>query len=57
MISLSYKSNTRPHITGDNHGTRNLAEIFTTIRYPHQSNESISLTLLDFLEQAGMMEQ
>ena len=38
-------------------GTRNLAEIFTTIRYPRQSNESISRALLQFLDQAGMMEQ
>lgn len=38
-------------------GTRNLAEIFTKIRYPRQSNKDISRTLLAFLEQAGMMEQ
>ena len=37
-------------------GARNLAEIFTKIRYPRESNESISKALLEFLEQAGMME-
>jgi len=35
-------------------GTRNLAEIFTRIRYPRESNESISRALKDFLTQAGM---
>lgn len=36
-------------------GTRNLAEIFTKIRYPRKDNEAISKALLDFVEQAGMM--
>lgn len=38
-------------------GTRNLAEIFTRIRYPHKANVEISRALLQFLHQAGMMEQ
>ncbi len=38
-------------------GTRNLAELFTKIRYPHKNNVAISQALLDFVEQAGMMEQ
>ena len=38
-------------------GTRNLAEIFTKIRYPKKDNVAISQALLDFVEQAGMMEQ
>lgn len=36
-------------------GTRNLAEIFTKIRYPKKDNIAISQSLLDFIEQAGMM--
>ena len=35
-------------------GTRNLAEIFTKIRYPRESNEAISKALKEFLAQAGM---
>ncbi len=38
-------------------GTRNLAEIFTKIRYPKKDNVAISQALLDFVTQAGMMEQ
>lgn len=38
-------------------GTRNLAEIFTKIRYPKKDNVSISKALLEFVEQAGMMNQ
>lgn len=38
-------------------GTRNLAEIFTKIRYPKKDNVAISNALLEFVEQAGMMEQ
>ena len=36
-------------------GTRNLAEIFTKIRYPRKDNEAISAALKEFCEQAGMM--
>ena len=36
-------------------GTRNLAEIFTKIRYPKKDNVEISRALLEFVEQAGMM--
>jgi len=36
-------------------GTRNLAEIFTKIRYPKKDNVAISKALLEFVEQAGMM--
>lgn len=36
-------------------GTRNLAEIFTTKRYPHKDNVAISQALLAFLEESGMM--
>jgi nitroreductase len=32
---------------------RNLAELFTTIRYPRKDNEAISKELKDFCEQAG----
>ncbi len=35
--------------------TDNLAQIFTQIRYPHKDNVAISQALLDFVEQAGMM--
>lgn len=38
-------------------GTRNLAEIFTKIRYPKKDNVAISNALLEFVEQAGMMNQ
>ena len=38
-------------------GTRNLAEIFTNIRYPRKDNEPISRALLDFVTQSGMMQQ
>lgn len=38
-------------------GTRNYCEIFTTIRYPREQNESISRSLLDFLRSSGMMGQ
>ena len=38
-------------------GTRNLAEIFTNIRYPHKANVEISQALLAFLDKAGMMNQ
>lgn len=38
-------------------GTRNLAEIFTKIRYPKKDNVAISKALLEFVEQAGMMNQ
>lgn len=37
-------------------GTRNLAELFTKIRYPKKDNVAISKALLEFVEQAGMME-
>ena len=37
-------------------GTRNLAEIFTKLRYPKKDNEAISKSLHDFCKQAGMME-
>lgn len=37
-------------------GTRNLAEIFTKLRYPKKDNEVISKSLHDFCKQAGMME-
>lgn len=37
--------------------TRNLAEIFTQIRYPKKDNVAISNSLLEFVEQAGMMNQ
>ncbi|MBP5548183.1 MAG: nitroreductase family protein [Bacteroidales bacterium] len=35
-------------------GTRNLAEIFTKIRYPKKDNVAISKALLDFVRKAGM---
>lgn len=38
-------------------GTKNLAEIFTKIRYPKKDNVAFSQALLDFVTQAGMMEQ
>lgn len=38
-------------------GTRNLAELFTKIRYPKKDNVAISKALLEFVEQAGMMNQ
>ncbi len=38
-------------------GTRNLAEIFTKIRYPKKDNVAISQSLLDFINQAGFMNQ
>ena len=34
-------------------GTRNLAELFTKIRYPRKDNEAISAALKEFVEQAG----
>ncbi|MBP5189483.1 MAG: nitroreductase family protein [Bacteroidales bacterium] len=37
-------------------GTRNLAEIFTKIRYPKKDNVVISQALMEFVKQAGMME-
>lgn len=37
-------------------GTRNLAELFTKIRYPKKDNMAISKALLEFVEQAGMMQ-
>lgn len=37
-------------------GTRNYCEIFTTKRYPRESNETISRTLLQFLQQHGMWD-
>ncbi|MBQ9639268.1 MAG: nitroreductase family protein [Bacteroidales bacterium] len=36
-------------------GVRNLAELFTTKRYPRKDNEAISASLRQFCEQAGMM--
>lgn len=36
---------------------RNLAEIFTKIRYPKKDNVAISQSLLHFVEHAGMMNQ
>ena len=36
-------------------GTRNYAEIFTKIRYPKKDNVAFSKALLEFVEQAGMM--
>lgn len=36
-------------------GTRNLAEIFTKIRYPKKDNVAISKALLEFVKQAEMM--
>lgn len=38
-------------------GTRNLAEIFTSIRYPRKANVEISRSLLALLEQQGFMNQ
>ena len=35
--------------------TKNLAEIFTKLRYPKKDNVAISKALLEFMEQAGMM--
>lgn len=35
--------------------TENLAQIFTQIRYPKKDNVAISQALLEFVEQAGMM--
>lgn len=37
--------------------TRNLAELFTSIRYPKATNVSVSRDLLDFVKQAGFMNQ
>ncbi|MBQ6956089.1 MAG: nitroreductase family protein [Bacteroidales bacterium] len=37
--------------------TRNLAEIFTQIRYPKKDNVAISNALLDFVAESGMMNQ
>ena len=37
--------------------TDNLAQIFTKIRYPKKDNVAISKALLDFIDQAGMMNQ
>jgi nitroreductase len=37
--------------------TRNLAELFTAIRYPKTTNVSVSRDLLDFVKQAGFMNQ
>lgn len=34
-------------------GVRNLAELFTTKRYPRKDNEAISAALKEFIEQAG----
>lgn len=34
-------------------GVRNLAELFTTKRYPRKDNEAISAALKDFIKQAG----
>lgn len=36
--------------------TENLCQIFTQIRYPKKDNIAISQALLEFVEQAGMME-
>lgn len=36
-------------------GTRNYCEIFTTRRYPRESNESISASLISILKQNGML--
>ena len=36
---------------------RNLAELFTTLRYPRKDNEAISLALREFCEQAGFLPQ
>lgn len=36
-------------------GVRNLAELFTTKRYPRKDNEAISAALRDFLTQAGFL--
>lgn len=36
-------------------GVRNLAELFTTKRYPRKDNETISAALRDFLTQAGFL--
>lgn len=38
-------------------GTRNLAEIFTNIRYPKKDNIAISKSLADFAVEAGMMSE
>lgn len=38
-------------------GTRNLAEIFTSIRYPHKANVEISQSLLALLQKQGFMNQ
>ncbi len=37
--------------------TTNLAQIFTQIRYPKKDNVAISRSLLEFVEQAGFMNQ
>lgn len=37
--------------------TRNLAEIFTKLRYPHDSNVAISRALMDYARQFGFMDQ
>ena len=36
-------------------GVRNLAELFTTKRYPRKDNEAVSAALADFLAQAGFV--
>lgn len=37
-------------------GVRNLAELFTTKRYPRNDNETFSRSLKEFLQQAGFIE-
>ncbi len=37
-------------------GTRNLAELFTKIRYPKKDNIAVSQSLTEFVKQAGMMD-
>lgn len=37
-------------------GVRNLAELFTTKRYPRSDNEAISKSLKEFFQQVGFME-
>lgn len=39
----------------EKNGVRNLAELFTQIRYPRKDNEAISQSLLEFLQQAGFI--
>ena len=36
-------------------GTRNYCEIFTTKRYPRETNEEISASLTDFLRRSGVI--